>query len=401
MRSSKTLSKLGIATTLIVLAVAFTAATPTDRGVKRGRDIFRFDTFGSDQLWTDVLQMHDVIQSAVDPATALAVGLKVDVDALPQEVRAALAAGQVDLHDPAVTVELLRLNAVVGVIGRVRGGNLTQVGITCALCHSTVDDSFAPGIGHRLDGWANRDLDPGKILSLSPALGDTVKAELVEWGPGRFDPRHHVFDGNAIEILHDDSLPVLIPPIYGLDGVSWETYTADGPISYWNRYVGVSQMGGKGDFTDERIDIAIDQEPDLVSPKLPALLRYQLSLAAPVPASDSFDAAAARRGRRVFRVACASCHVPPTYTDVADNGDPGEPVVHAPDEVGQDKGYADRTATGAYRTTPLRALWAHPPYFHDGSAQTLDAVVDHYDDHLELDLSEGEKDDLVEFLKSL
>src|SRR6185436_19285178 len=158
---------------------------------KDGRAIFRYDTFGDEQLWTDVLRMHEVIPT-VDPKTALAVGLKVDVDALPNSVVAALKAGKIDLTDPAVTVELLRLNAVVGVKGSVNGsGQLTRVGITCALCHSSVDDSFAPGIGKRLDGWANTDLNVGAIVALSPALDDATKAEFRTWGPGKYDPRHH------------------------------------------------------------------------------------------------------------------------------------------------------------------------------------------------------------------
>ena len=368
-----------------------------------GQTIFRFDTFGDEQLWTNVLRMHEAIPS-VDPATALAVGLKVDVDALPPELIAALEAGEVDLTDPAVTIELLRLNAVVGVIGKVDdAGQLTSIGITCALCHSTVDNSFTTGIGKRLDGWPNRDLDVGTILGLSPALDDATKAEFSTWGPGRYDPRHHAFDGTNIRPLNSPTLPVLIPPAYGLQGVGFETYTGDGPISYWNSYVGVSQMGGQGTFNDARIGLFITQKPDRVTPKLPDLLKYQLSLPAPLPPSGSFNAAAARRGERLFhgKAACATCHTPPTYTDVSSGPDPTVPFLHEPAEVGAEPFYAARTATGKYRTSPLRGIWQHPPYFHDGSAATLLAVVNHYDELFGLNLSEQQKADLVEFLKSL
>ena len=221
--------------------------------VRDGKAIFRFDTFGDEQLWTDVLRMHEVIPT-VDPMTALAVGLKVDVDALPAALIAALLADDVDLMDPAVTVELLRLNAVVGVKGTVNdAGQLTSFGVTCALCHSSVDDSLLPGIGRRLDGWANINLDVGTIVALSPALDEATKAEFRTWGPGKYDPRHHAFDGTALLPLNSPSLPVVIPPIYGLKGVGFETFTGDGPISYWNSYVGVTQMGGQGNFFDPRI----------------------------------------------------------------------------------------------------------------------------------------------------
>ncbi len=380
------------------------SAKPSD-----GRQIFRFDTFGDEQLWTDTLLMHQAIPS-VSPAKALSVGLKVDVDALPSALVAALQAGQVDLMDPAVTLELLRLNAVLGVIGKVDDqGQLTRVGITCALCHSTVDNSFTTGIGKRLDGWPNRDLNVGAILGMSPALPDALKAEFATWGPGRYDPRHHAFDGINIIPLNSPTLPVLIPPAYGLQGVGFETYTGDGPISYWNSYVGVSQMGGQGSFSDPRIGLTITQKPDRVTPKLPALLDYQLSLSAPAPPSGSFDGTAARRGGRLFegKAGCATCHIPPTYTDVSSGADPSVPLLHDATEVGTDPRYAERSATGRsstiakYRTSPLRGIWQHPPYFHDGSAATLLDVVNHYDQQFGLNLSAQQKADLVQFLKSL
>jgi hypothetical protein len=370
---------------------------------RSGREIFRFETFRDEQLWTDVLRMHEVL-ATVSPTTALGVGLKVDVEALPRPLIAQLKAKQVDLDDPSVTVELLRLNAVVGVRGKVNdGGQLASIGITCAFCHSTVDNSLTTGIGRRLDGWANTDLNVGAIVALSPALDEATKAEFKTWGPGRYDPRHHTFDGTNIVPLNTPSLPVVIPPIYGLKGVRFETVTGDGPISYWNSYVGVSQMGGQGTFIDPRIDVNIRQRPDVVTPKLPALLQYQLSLDTPAPPKGSFDRVAALRGKRVFmtQAKCGTCHEPPTFTDVTSGPRWKEPFLHDPSEVGTDPRYAARSATGKYRTTPLRALWQHPPYFHDGSAADLMAVVEHYDAQFGLKLSARQKADLVEFLKSL
>ena len=371
--------------------------------LRDGRRIFRYDTFGDEQLWTDVLRMHEVI-ATVSPATALAVGLKVDVEALPREIIDALKAGQVDLNGPATTLALLRLNAVVGVRGTVsEDGQLSSVGITCALCHSSVDNSLTAGIGKRLDGWANTDLNVGAIVALSPALDAATKAEFNAWGPGKYDPRHHAFDGTNLLSLNTPSLPVVLPPIYGLKGVGFETFTADGPISYWNSYVGVGQMGGQGSFSDPRIGLSIKQTPDLVTPRLRALLDYQLSLRTPEPPARSFDRAAAKRGRRLFRneAGCATCHQGSRFTDVRSGPAEGVPVLHDAAEVGMDPGYAARTATGKYRTTPLRGLWQHAPYFHDGSAPDLLAVVDHYDGLFGLGLTPAQKADLVEFLKSL
>ncbi len=407
-------ASIGFVLVLPLAALAFfglgreTAATESagssrevaERSHRYGRAIFRYDTFGDEQLWTDVLRMHEVI-ATVPPATALAVGLKVDVEALPPEIVAALGAGQVDLSNPAVTVELLRLDAVVGVKGTVSKTNqLTRVGITCALCHSSVDDSFTAGIGKRMDGWANTDLDVGAIVALSPALDDATKAEFNAWGPGMYDPRHHAFDGTDLISLNSPSLPIVIPPIYGLKGVGFETFTADGPISYWNSYVGIGQMGGQGTFRDPRIGLDIVQSPDRVTPKLRALLEYQLSLRAP---EGSFNRAAANRGRRLIHndAGCAGCHQPPHFTDVLSGPDRTVPFLHDPAEVGMDPAYATRTATGRYRTTPLRGLLQHPPYFHDGSAPELLAVVEHYDGLFALGLSKAQKADLVEYLKSL
>ena len=396
---------LATACTLFGLVMAFQITTHADGpNASNGRAIFRFDTFGDEQLWTTQLRMHEVIQG-VDPTTALGVGLKVDVDALPREVITALRNNAVNLADPAVTRLLLQADAVVGVKGRVVDDHITSIGITCALCHSTVDDSFMPGIGHRLDGWANRDLNVGQILALSPFEGFTeeLKSEFKEWGPGKYDPRHHTFDGLNLMTRFDHTLPVVLPSIYGLRGVGFETYTADGPISYWNSYVGVSQMGGHGTFIDPRIGLVIRQSPDLVTPRLQDLLAYQLSLKTPEPPRGSFDRQAANRGRRLFRneAGCASCHQGPTFTDVLNGPNRETPLLHDRNEIGTEPDYALRSATGAYRTTPLRGLWQHPPYFHDGSAPDLPAVVEHYDQRFGLSLTPEQKSDLVEYLKSL
>jgi mono/diheme cytochrome c family protein len=362
-----------------------------EAGPPDGQEIFRYDTFGDERQWTDHLRMHGAIEAALDPVTALGLGLKVDVDALPEGLLASLTPEQ--LRDPQTTLALIDLNAVVGVSGTVTkdaAGRLTlaRVGITCALCHSTVDDSAAAGIGRRLDGWANRDLDPGAIIAASPALGEEAKAVYRSWGPGRYDPRFNI-DGK--------STPVLIPPVYGLDGVRRATYSGDGDIPYWNRYVGITQMGGQGVFIDRRIGVKVVRTPDLVRRKLRPLLEYQHELQPPPPPEGTYDTELAALGKKVFHGAgkCATCHVPPLYTDV------NRGVLHSPAETGVDPGYARRTATGKYRTTPLRALWNHPPYFHDGSAETLADVVEHYDHVLKLRLTDAQKAALVEFLKSL
>jgi mono/diheme cytochrome c family protein len=369
-----------------------------------GKQIFRFDTFADEQLWTDVLRMHEVLPS-VPPATALEVGLKVDSEALPPPVVAALQDGELDVTDARVTLRLLEMNAVVGVIGKVSGDNLMSVGITCALCHSTVDNSLAPGIGRRLDGWPNRDLNVGRIVGLSPSrVIDPFRQEFAQWGPGKYDARHHIFDGANLMLLHDvETIPVVIPAAFGLQGVGFETYTGDGPISYWNSYVGVTQMGGHGSFSDARIGVNVTQKPDQVTPKLPALLAYQLSLVAPPPPAGSFNQAAATRGQVLFNggARCGTCHMPPTYTDVLTGPDPKVPFLHAASEIGADVEYAARSATEMYRTTPLRGAWQHSPYFHDGRAADFLAVVNYYNSFFSLGLTDAQKMDLVEFLKSL
>jgi mono/diheme cytochrome c family protein len=363
---------------------------PSPEQLAEGREIFRFDTFGDETFWTDTLRLHEVIQTAVSPVAALAVGLKVDADAVPPGTLESA-----DLNDPATTVALLKLNAVVGLQGTVEtidgSETLTRVGITCALCHSTVNNSVQPGIGQRLDGWPNRQLDPGAIIALSAAVTPEQKAVYNSWGPGKYDARFN-FDGQ--------NEPTVIPPAYGLAGVNSVTFTGDGDSpAYWNRYVAVTQMHGHGSFSEPRLGLDVDNTDgtgDLVEAKLPALEAYQLSLAAPPPPAGSFDAAGAARGRIVFEGPgqCATCHSGEAFTDA-------NSLLHEPSEVPTDPTHAERSATGMYRTTPLRGVWQHAPYFHDGSAATLADVVERYDAASGLGLTAEEKADLVEYLKSL
>jgi mono/diheme cytochrome c family protein len=368
---------------LVIPALQTAVAVDADSSlVTQGQQIFRFDTFGDEQLWTDKLGLHKVVESVVDPTTALKVGLKVDADVLPPGTLE-----KADLKSPATTVALLKLNAVVGLKAEVDANNkITKLGVTCALCHSTVDDSVQKGIGSRKDGWPNRDLDVGKIISLSPALTAEQKKVYTSWGPGKYDPRYNQDGKNT---------PLVLPPAYGLAKVKNETYTAEGPISYWNAYVAVTQMGGKGNFQDAKLAIDVKHTPDLVTAKLPALRAYQHSLEAPKADPGKYDAKSAQRGKAVFDRNCASCHVGGSGTD----NDSGK--LHPAKETGMDEAYALRTKSKAYRTTPLRGLLQHPPYFHDGSAKGLDDVVKHYDKVRTLNLSKEQQADLVEFLKTL
>jgi hypothetical protein len=397
-----------VITTVLVSfgAVALVVACKQSTGLSQdnpaliaaGKDIFRFDTFGDETFWTDTLRLHEVIRSAVDPTTALSVGLKVDTDSLPPAVVAGIQNGSISLTSPATTVALLKLNAVVGVKGTVSsvGGQdvLTKVGITCALCHSTVDNSFAPGIGKRLDGWPNHDLNPGAIIALSSALTPAQKAVYNSWGKGKYDARFN-FDGK--------NGPTVIPPAYGLKGVTSVTYTGDGAeLAYWNRYVAVTQMHGHGSWVEPRLAENVQNPPDIVTSKLAALQAYQLSISSPPAPVGSFDAAAAARGQVVFDGAgkCASCHAGTHFTDA-----PGK--LHSPTEVVSEPepnnapSFASRSATKMYRTTPLRGLWQHAPYFHNGVATTLDGVVEVYNTRKALGLSAQQKADLVQYLKSL
>ena len=365
----------------------------------QGKSIFRFDTFGDESKWTDALRMHEVIRSAVDPTTALAVGLKVDAEALPAAVVAGIQNGSISLTSPATTVALLKLDAVLGLKGTVETINgvdtLTRVGVTCALCHSTVDNSFAPGIGKRLDGWPTRELNVGAVIALSPALDAATKAVFNSWGPGKYDPRFNLDGLNG---------PQVIPPAYGLKGIDRITSTGDGTdLAYWNRYVGVTQMGGHGSFVEPRTGVSVTNgTDDLISAKLPALQAYQLSISAPPPPAGSFDKAAAERGRRVFKNAgnCSKCHSGDEFTDANSRLHAPSEVVSEPEAAGVPS-YASRSATKQYRTAPLRGLWQHAPYFHNGSAATLEAVVATYNTRKSLGLSDAQQADLVQYLKSL
>jgi hypothetical protein len=382
-------------TTLAVGAACrqFPAPELTTDLERQGQKIFRDDTFGNEAFWTDTAGLHKVVEREIQPLEALGLGLKVDLDRL--NVFKFL------LHNPfgvGGTKELLRQNAVVGIRATVdKNGHITKIGITCALCHSTVDNSFSPGIGHRLDGWPNRDLEVGKILARLPGFTEQQKAVFRTWPKGTYDPRFN-FDGQ--------STPLVLPPAYGLANIENETYTAEGPISYWNNYVAVTQMHGQGNFSDPRLGVNIRHTPDLVTDKLPALRAYQHSLVAPKPPGAFYDRGAASKGKVVFDAKCAHCHINGNLTDNnsvatagAAVGSPGK--LHRPEETGMDPTYANRTTQKAYRTTPLRGLWQHAPYFHDGSAKTLDDVVAHYNRVRNLGLSKGQMHDLVEYLKSL
>jgi hypothetical protein len=405
-----------------------TVAEDAAKKLAEGRHIFRFDTFGDQAFWGDALKLHQAIEGSkfggvgpgVSPNTALAVGLKVDVDSLPPSLVQDIKNGKVDLNDPAVTLALLKLNSVLGVTGFFKpDGSLKSMGIQCALCHSTVDNSVAPGIGHRLDGWANRDLNVGEIVSLAPSLKPfadllgvdeaTVRAVLQSWGPGHFDAEL-ALDGKAFRPDGKTSA-VLIPPAFGLAGVNLHTWTGWGSVPYWNAFVANLDMHGKGNFYDPRLDNA-DQFPvaakagfghvtnstDLITPKLAALHFYQLALPAPAPLAGTFDPEAAKRGQKVFNgtAKCASCHVPPLYTEPGWN-------LHTPSEVCVDSFQADRSPDRRYRTSPLGGLWTHTKggFYHDGRFSTLLDVVNHYDGCFSLGLADQDKADLVVFLKSL
>jgi hypothetical protein len=395
-----------------------------------GQRTFRFDTFGDEAFWGDTLKLHRAIEGAahggvgagVSPKTALTVGLKVDATAVPADVAAGIKSGKVNLDDPATTLALLKLNAVVGLTGTMNpDGSLQSIGIQCALCHSTVDDSFAPGIGKRLDGWPNRDLDVGAVINLSPDLTPvatvlgvdeaTVRAVLKSWGPGKFDAELFV-DGKGMR-PDGKTAATLIPAAYGLAGVNLHTYTGWGSIPYWNAFVAVLEMHGKGNFTDTRLDdatqfpvaarnhfghVAVDADEDRVAPKLSGLHAYQLALTAPKPPAGSFDPAAAKRGDDLFSGAakCARCHNEPIGTESGWN-------MHTGAEIGIDEFQASRAPDKRYRTTPLRGIWARQKggFFHDGRFATLLEVVSHYDTFFQLGLTDAQKTDLVEYLKSL
>ena len=398
------------------------------RMLDEGKQTFRFDTFGDEAFWSDALQLHRAIEGVnfggvgpgVSPATALAVGLKVDTDALPQSLISQLKHARVNLDDPGTTLALLKLNAVVGVKGNFKAdGSLQSVGITCALCHSTVDNSFAPGIGQRLDGRANRDLNVGAIAALSPNLKPvadllgvdeaTVRTVLQSWGPGRFDAELFL-DGKAFR-PDNKSASTLIPPAFGLAGVNLHTWTGWGSVTHWNAFVANLEMHGQGTFYDPRLNDAtkfpiatragfgnVRSNPDLITAKLPALHFYQLAIPAPTAPAGSFDAAAAARGAALFngQAKCAECHVPPVFSEPGWN-------MHKAEEIGIDDFQAKRSPDERYRTSPLKGLWTHEKggFYHDGRFATLRDVVEHYNSFFNTNLTEQQKADLVEYLKSL
>jgi cytochrome c5 len=398
------------------------------RMLKEGQHTFRFDTFGDEAWWGDTLHLHEAIEGAklggigpgVSPATALSLGLKVDLDALPASLVQQLKMGKVNLNDPAVTLALLKLNAVVGVTGHSNpNGSLKSVGIQCALCHSTVDDALAPGIGHRLDGWANRDLNVGAIIAAAPNLQPiadllntdqaTVRTVLNSWGPGKFDAELLLDD----KAFRPDGKPAatLIPPAFGLAGINLHTWTGWGSVPHWNALVANLEMRGKGNFSDSRLDNAaqfpiaaanhfghVQNNPDLITAKLPALHAYQLSIPAPAPLSSSFDHNAADRGRELFsgKAKCSTCHADSIFTEPGWN-------MHKASEVCVDDFQSNRAPDHAYRTAPLNGLWTHTKggFYHDGRFATLADVVNHYDTCFSLGLTVQEQGDVVEYMKSL
>ena len=403
----------------------------TQDKLNEGRQTFRFATFGDEAFWGDTVKLHLALEGSqfggvgpgVSPKTALAVGLKVDVDALPRPLQNDLEKGRVNLDDPATTLALLRLNAVLGVTGFFApNGSLRSVGIQCALCHSTVDNSLAPGIGHRLDGWANRDLNVGAIINLAPDLSavdqllgvsdQTTRQVLTNWGPGKFDAELFL-DGKGFR-PDGKTAATLIPPAFGLAGVNLHTWTGWGSVTHWNAFVANLEMHGKGRFWDPRLNNAaqfpiaaahgfgdlphISPDDDQITPKLAALHFYQLAIPAPRPPDGSFDAAAAHRGDALFsgKAGCNNCHVEPLWTDPGWN-------LHTPAEIGIDSFQADRAPDHRYRTSPLGGLWTHTKggFYHDGRFATLLDVVNHYNTVFNLGLTEQEKQDLVEYLKSL
>jgi len=445
--------KLAIAALVVPLATIITAAVlsnrlhaergdahpsraPFDRVIgehaeelfRNGAKIFRYDTFGDEAFWGGTLKLHQAIAGArfggvgpgVSPATALAVGLKVDVDNVPAAVLDGIRAGTVDLNDPANAIALLDAKAVVGVsLLRDAAGRVQSMGVQCSLCHSTVDDSFAPGIGHRLDGWANRDLNVGAIVALSPDLSAvagllqvdqaTVRTVLNSWGPGRFDAALFL-DGKAFR-PDGKTAATLIPPAFGLAGMNQHTFTGWGSVPYWNAFVANLEMHGSGTFFDPRLSDPVqfpvaaragfgDVRPadDRVTSKLAALQFYQLSIPSPAPPQGSFDPAAAARGERLFNGAarCSTCHVPPLFSE------PGW-AMHTGAEIGIDDFQANRAPDRRYRTTPLKGAWSHQKggFYHDGRFGTLADVVRHYDETFGLHLTPSHVSDLVEYLKSL
>jgi hypothetical protein len=407
------------------------------RMIDEGRHTFRYETFGDEAFWTDVLGLNRAVAgeknggvgAGVSPKAALQLGLKVDMDALPADLVAQIRAGRVNMDDPATTLSLIKLNAVLGVVGTTDpSGNVKRVGLTCAICHSTVDDAFAPGVGHRLDGFGNRDLNVGAIVAATPGVGalakelnvdvPTVKKVLMSWGPGKFDALLDK-DGKA---FRPDGKPaaVILPNAFGLAAVTNHTWGAGwGNVTYWNAYVANTELNGRGVFFDRRLSDAKKypvsartgawnkrNTPDMVTSKLEALHVYQLAIPAPPAPAGSFDAAAAARGGKLFvgKAQCARCHVPPIFTEPGWNAHTGQ-------EIGIDDFQANRSPDNRYRTAPLRGLWTYikgagpgaagPGFYHDGRFSDLEQVVHHYDQHFKLHLSDAEVKDLIQYLRSL
>jgi len=397
--------------------------------LEEGRDTFRYDTFGSEQFWGGQLGLHKAIAgqahggvgAGLTPKQALNLGLKVDSGKLPKIVLEAVKGGSLSLDDPEMTLELLRADSVVGVKGFFDDKKrMTSVGIQCAFCHSTVDDSIMKGIGAPLDGWPNRDLDVGKIVLLAPNLEPlaqavgadvaTARKVLAAWGPGKYDAELDQ-DGKGFR-PDGKSAATVIPAAFGLAGVNLHTYTGWGSVTYWNAYVATTQMHGSGTFFDPRMNDAaqfpagvknrfnnVRAGEDRVTKKLAALHFYQLAIPAPTPPKDSFNEAAAKRGAAVFngKAKCASCHVPPLFIE------PGWSM-HTGEEIGIDNFQASRSPDKKfYRTTPLRGLFARssPGFYHDGRFPDLRSVVAHYEQVFRLTLSDAERGDLIEYLKSL
>ncbi len=409
------------------------AANNADEMLAQGKRTFRYDTFGSEDFWGGQTKLHLAIEGSklggvgpgVSPKQALALGLKVDMDAVSPAIAGLIKQGRVDLSDPANTLLLLKSNAVIGVTGYMSadGKSLRSVGIQCALCHSTVDDAFMPGIGHRLDGWPNRDLNIGAIVASAPDLSPytkmlrvdaaTVKKVLNSWGPGKFDAELNL-DGKAFR-PDGKSAATLNPPAFGLAGVNSHTWTGSwGSAPYWNAYVGNLEMHGKGNFYDPRLDDAVKypvaartrqghtrSSEDRITARLPALHFYQMSLPTPKAPYGAFDPGAAERGRSLFNgpAKCASCHVPPIFTEPGWN-------LHTAEEIGIDDFQLKRSPDNRYTTAPLRALWSMDKihkggFYHDGRFPGLIDVVEHYNDYLNLRLAPNEKQDLVQYLKSI
>jgi len=401
-----------------------------------GKSTFRYATFGDEAFWSDGLGLdkaiagdkHGGVGAGVSPKMALSLGLKVDMDALPASVVDAIKAAKVDMNDPATTLTLIKLKAVLGVVGTFDGDRMTKVGLTCAVCHSTVDDAFASGIGHRLDGFGNRDLNPGAIIAATPNVSlianmlkvdvATTKKVLNSWGPGRFDAELDK-DGKAMR-PDGKQAGTVIPNAFGLAGVNNHTWTGGwGDVTYWNAYVANTELRGRGVFYDRRLSDPkkypvsartgswkARNSPDQVTALLGALQLYQLSIPAPPPPAGSFDAAAAARGERVFtgKGTCATCHVPPLFTEPGWN-------THTAREIGIDDFQSSRSPDNTYRTSPLKGLWTKdkanghgasgPGFYHDARFTDLAAVIDHYNAHFKLNLSPTEKRDLIQYLKSL